>query len=439
TFTLAQNESAHFLLESSDETDFEPAQRPRGEYERRLEETKDYWRTWLQQCRYQGRWRENVHRSALTLKLLTYAPTGAIVAAPTTSLPEGIGGERNWDYRFTWLRDASFTIHSLLLLGFYDEAEAFGTWVRARVNESGEGAIQPMFTIEGGHDLQEITLDHLEGYEKSAPVRVGNGAYNQLQLDVYGELLDALYILFSDRRGAYYEGWKILLHQMEWLGKNWATPDEGIWEVRGGRRSFLHSRLMCWVAFDRMIRMADQQGLPAPIEEWRKIRDTIYQEIMSKGWNENKQSFVQYYGSETVDASALLLSLTRFVDGHDSRMVSTIQAIEKELMNEPHLYRYSIDRAASDGLKGHEGTFSICSFWLVEALARAGRLEEARQNLEEMFTYANHLGLYSEEIGEKGEALGNFPQAFTHLALISACDALDRELNKSSHQLNGSR
>ncbi len=436
SFTLAQNEWAHFLLESTADKEFEPAQRPHGEYESGLADTKAFWRTWLQQCRYQGRWRENVHRSALTLKLLTYAPTGAIVAAPTTSLPEGIGGERNWDYRFTWLRDSAFTLHSLLLLGFYDEAEAFADWLTARFYESGEGAIQPMYTIDGGHELPELELDNLEGYEGSRPVRIGNGAYKQLQLDVYGELFDAIYILFSERRGMYYRGWKILLRALDWLGNNWSTPDEGIWEVRGGRRAFLHSRLMCWVAFDRAIRMAEAQGLPAPLEEWRKTRDTIYDEIMSKGWNEDKQSFVQYYGSDTVDASALLLSLTRFVDGHDPRMVKTIERIKKELMNEPHLYRYSIDRAASDGLKGHEGTFSICTFWLVEALARAGRLEEARQNLEEMFTYANHLGLYSEEIGEKGESLGNFPQAFTHLALISACDALDRELNKFSGNSN---
>jgi GH15 family glucan-1,4-alpha-glucosidase len=432
SFTLAQNERAHFLLESTGVKDYQISNRPSEEFDDGLDETNAYWRTWLQHCKYHGRWQENVYRSALTLKLLTYAPTGAIVAAPTTSLPEGIGGERNWDYRFTWLRDSAFTLHSLLSLGFYDEAEDFANWLTARINESGEGPLQPMYTIEGGHELPEITLDNLEGYKKSSPVRIGNGAYKQLQLDVYGELFDALYILFTDRRGVYQRGWEIIQRQMDWLVKNWQTPDEGIWEVRGGRRAFLHSRLMCWVAFDRIIRVAQTQGLPAPLEEWTKQRDAIYNEIVEKGWNEKKQAYVQYYGADAVDASALLLSLTRFLDGSDPKMVKTIERIEKELMNEPHLYRYSIDQAASDGLKGHEGTFSICTFWLVEALAGAGRLEEARRNLEEMFTYANHLGLYSEEVGETGEALGNFPQAFTHLALISACDALDKALNKTS-------
>ena len=265
-------------------------------------------------------------------------------------------------------------------------------------------------------------------------MRIGNGAYKQLQSDVYGEFFDALYIMFRERRGIYHQGWKILLRKMEWLSKNWQTPDEGIWEVRGGRREFLHSRLMCWVAFDRVIRMAEEQGLPL---HWKsgKISETL---SIMKSWKKDGTKTSRVSSSimvaTLVDASALLLSLTRFIEGHDPRMVKTIERIKKELMNEPHLYRYSIHQAASDGLKGHEGTFSICTFWLVEALARAGRLEEARQNLEEMFTYANHLGLYSEEVGEAGEALGNFPQAFTHLALISACDALDRELNKSSGQ-----
>lgn len=429
-FTLSQDEWAYFLLESTEQKEIELSPHPNEGYHRGLVGDKEYWRAWLRKCNYQGRWREMVHRSALTLKLLTYAPTGAIVAAPTTSLPEGVGGERNWDYRFTWLRDSAFTLNSLLILGYYDEAQAFGDWLLARINESKDGHLQPMFTIEGGHELDEISLDHLEGYRESRPVRIGNGAYKQQQMDVYGEMLDAVYI-FQHKKGVQYRGWAYLMRIMDWLSKNWQQPDEGIWEVRGGQREFLHSRLMCWVAFDRALRIVEEQSLPAPIEEWRNIRDTLYKEIMEKGWNEQKQSFVQYYGSDAVDASSLLISLTRFTVGHDTRMVLTIDRIQKELMSEPNLYRYSIDAAASDGLKGYEGTFSICSFWLVEALTRAGRLEEARQNLEEMFTYANHLGLYSEEVGNGGEALGNFPQAFTHLALISACSALDKALNEA--------
>ncbi len=432
TFTLPQGQSAHFILESTVEQDVEPVSRLRSEYQDSLLETKNYWRAWLSQCRYQGRWREMVHRSALALKLLTYAPTGAIVAAPTASLPEDPGGERNWDYRYTWLPDSAFTLHSLLQLGFHDEAEAFANWLLARINESTDSQLQPMYTIDGGHELTETVLDHLEGYRQSSPVRIGNGAYKQLQLDVYGELLDAVYIAFGEGRGLYYRGWTALLRLLDWLSKNWQTPDEGIWEVRGGQRAFLHSRLMSWVAFDRAIRLAEAQSLPALVEKWKTIRDTIYNEIMERGWNEEKESFVQYYGSDAVDASSLLLSVTRFAEGKDPRMLRTIERIQKELMNEPHLYRYRIGSAASDGLKGYEGTFSICTFWLVEALTKAGRLEEARQNLEEMFTYANHLGLYSEEIGPLGEGLGNFPQAFTHLALISACDVLDRALNESS-------
>ncbi len=432
TFGLQQDQWAYFLLESTGDPASEPPHLSLAEYQQILLDTKDYWRTWLSQCPYQGRWREMVKRSALALKLLTYAPTGAIVAAPTTSLPESMGGERNWDYRYTWLRDSALTIHSLLLLGFHEEAEAFGGWLRARAAELTEdGSLQTMYTIHGGHDMTEITLDHLDGYRHSRPVRIGNGAYTQLQLDITGEFLDGIYVYLS-KRGIHYAGWQYILRLVNWLNKNWQGGDEGIWEVRGGRRAFVHSRVMCWVAFDRAIRMAQEQGLPAPLDEWRATRDTMYQEIMEKGWSEEKQSFVQSYGSDAVDASALLISLTGFTAETDPRIVRTIERIQRELMHEPHVYRYRVDTAADDGLAGVEGTFSICSFWLVEALTRAGKLEEARQNLEQMLTYANHLGLYSEEVGPLGEAFGNFPQAFTHLALISACHALDQALGGTS-------
>jgi len=343
-----------------------------------------------------------------------------------------MGGERNWDYRYTWLRDSSLTIHSLLTLGFHEEAEAFVSWLLARASEMEEdGSLQTMYTIHGGHDMTEITLDHLDGYRHSRPVRIGNGAYTQLQLDITGEFLDGVYV-YMRKRGVYYSGWQYIFRVLNWLEKNWQGGDEGIWEVRGGRRAFVHSRVMCWVAFDRAIRIAQDQSLPAPLDAWRATRDTIYNEIMEQGWNEDKQSFVQYYGSDAVDASALLISLARFTSETDPRVVRTIERIQRELMHEPHVYRYRVDAAADDGLKGVEGTFSICSFWLVEALTRAGKLEEARQNLEQMLTYANHLGLYSEEVGPLGEAYGNFPQAFTHLALISACHALDQALGEAS-------
>jgi GH15 family glucan-1,4-alpha-glucosidase len=429
TFTLQQGQTAYFQLESAKDQDVRPHHHSPRYYEAQFLETKRYWQNWLAQCKYQGRWREMVHRSALALKLLTYAPTGAIVAAPTTSLPEAIGDVRNWDYRYTWLRDAAFTIYGLLTLGFTQAAEAFMGWLEARCHELEEnGSLQPMFTIDGGHDLTEITLDHLEGYRQSGPVRIGNDAYKQQQLDVYGELMDSIYI-FDRHKGISYDLWWQLRRLLNWLSTHWQSTDEGIWEVRGGQQHFLHSRVMSWVAFDRALRIARHRGLPAPRVEWENISSQIYEEVMEQGWNKKVGSFVQHYGSEAADASSLLMVLTRFAGSNDPRTLSTIDRIQKELTSDSHVFRYDPLLAANDGFGGQEGTFSICSFWLVEAMARAGRLEEGRMVLEKMLTYANHVGLYSEEIGPTGEALGNFPQAFTHLSLISACYNMDRALN----------
>lgn len=429
TFILHQGQSAYFQLESARNQDVRPHHHTPRYYEAEFLETKRYWQNWLSHCRYQGRWREMVHRSALVLKLLTYAPTGAIVAAPTTSLPETIGGARNWDYRYTWLRDAAFTLYSFLILGFTQEAEAFMGWLAARCHElQADGSLQPMFTIDGGHDLTEMTLAHLEGYRKSGPVRIGNGAYKQQQHDVYGELLDSIY-LFDRHKNITYDLWWNLRRLLNWLSTHWQDADEGIWEVRGGQQHFLHSRVMSWVAFDRALRIARHRGLPAPRAEWENISALIYEEVMEQGWNAKVGSFVQCHGSEAIDASALLMVLTRFTGPTDPRILSTIERIQKELTSDSHVYRYNPELAADDGFGGQEGTFCICSFWLVEALARAGRLEEARLILEKMLTYANHVGLYAEEIGATGEALGNFPQAFTHLSLISACYNMDRALN----------
>jgi GH15 family glucan-1,4-alpha-glucosidase len=395
--------------------------------------TVEYWRRWLSKCTYTGRWREMVHRSALTLKLLTFEPTGAIVAAPTMGLPEGVGGERNWDYRYTWIRDAAFTLYGLLRIGFTEEAACFMNWLGSRCRRSNpDGSLQLMYGIDGRQDLREVTLDHLDGYRGSRPVRLGNGAYDQLQLDIYGELMDAVYLYNKHGSPISYDLWTHLRGLINWLCDNWQNEDEGIWETRGGRRNFVYSRLMCWVALDRVLRLADKRSFPADREKWLKVRDEIYEEIMEKGWSPEREAFVQSYGDDTLDASNLIMPLVFFLSPSDPRMLKTLDAINRPpknggLVSNSLVYRYDVQKSA-DGLTGEEGTFSLCTFWLVEALTRAGRLEESRLIFEHMLGYANHLGLYAEEIGHHGEALGNFPQAFTHLTLISAAYNLDRAL-----------
>jgi GH15 family glucan-1,4-alpha-glucosidase len=397
---------------------------------RDFDDTVAYWRRWLSRSRYRGRWREMVNRSALALKLLTYEPTGALVAAPTTSLPEQLGGPRNWDYRFTWVRDASLSLDALMRLGFSDEAAAFLGWIRARLAEvrSGDsGPLQIMYGVDGRHELPEEELDHLEGYRGSAPVRIGNGAAPQRQLDIYGELVDSIYI--SQRHGERigYDAWSDLLRALDWLAEHWDEPDEGIWETRAGRENFTYSRTMSWTAFDRAVRMSLERGLPGDLARWTSTRDAIYRQVMERGWDAERGAFVQHYGSKVLDASVLTMPLVGFVAPRDPRWLSTLDAIGDELVSDSLVRRYNVE-AAPDGLRGSEGTFSICSFWYVEALALAGRVDDALYAFEKMLTYANHLGLYSEEIGPTGEALGNFPQAFTHLALIYAATALDRAL-----------
>jgi len=427
--TLPAGESVTFVLERVPE-DYVP--RPYSEAETRdaFDRTIEYWRRWLAKSRYQGRWREVVHRSALTLKLLTYRPTGGIVAAPTTSLPEHLGGGRNWDYRYTWIRDAAFSLYALLRLGFTEEATAFMDWLRERFREprAGEtGPLQIMYGIDGRSELTEEVLDHFEGYRGSAPVRIGNGAAEQLQLDIYGEMIDSVY--FYSRHGSPidHDSWTDLCRVIEWLCENWDQADEGIWEARGERQHYTYSRLMSWVGLDRAVRMSLDRGLPADLGKWQSSRDQIYHQIMDKGFHADRQAFVQHYDTEFLDAAVLLMPLVNFVAPTDRRWLSTLDAMGEELVSDSLVYRYNVE-ASPDGLEGEEGTFSICTFWYVEALARAGRVDEARLAFEKMLTYANHLGLYSEEIGLTGEALGNFPQAFTHLALISAAFYLDREL-----------
>ena len=404
-------------------------------------QTVSFWRDWVSGCTYRGRWREQVHRSALLLKLLTYRPTGAIVAAPTTSLPEDPGGERNWDYRYTWIRDAAFTLYGLLRVGFTAEAAQFMQWLEARCHElKPDGSLQIMYGIDGRHTLTEETLDHLAGYKNSRPVRVGNGAYDQLQLDIYGALLDSVYLYNKYGTPISYDLWTELRRMVDWVCENWKREDEGIWEVRGGRRHFVYSKLMCWVAVDRGLRLANKRSFPADRNRWEKIRDEIYEEIMDRGWNAERGAFVQSYGSEALDAANLMMPLVFFLSPTDPRMLSTLDAILRPpsrggLVEDSLVFRYDPGRT-DDGIKGDEGSFNMCSFWLVEAMTRAGhvdrrRLDAARLMFEQMLGYANHLGLYAEETGPSGEALGNFPQAFTHLALISAAYNLDRALGGS--------
>ncbi len=443
TFTLRQGQSAHFLMKSMSREEDEAFPHPLSDefYQSAFQRTLRYWYEWIAQCTYQGRWREMIHRSALALKLLTYAPTGAVVAAATTSLPEAPGGVRNWDYRFVWLRDAAFTLYSLLNLGFFGEASAFMDWLNDRCHElKAGGTLQPLYGVEGEQILTEYTLDHLEGYCGSRPVRVGNGAYTQKQLDIYGEVMDAIYI-YNRYDAISYDLWSNLQRLLNWLSEHWQERDEGIWEVRGGKQHFVHSRLMSWVAFDRALRIAQNWGWPAPRQSWEQMRTTIYNEIMERGWNHEKRSFVQCYGGEVVDASVLLMLLTRFVGPREPRMLATIQRIRRDLSLGPSIMRYDPQAAADDGLEGSvEGAFSACGFWFVESLARMGPLAgpqvlmEARIRLEKLLSLGNHVGLFAEEISTTGQALGNFPQAFTHLALISACLALDHAIDTAAER-----
>jgi len=395
-----------------------------------FEQTSSFWRNWIAQSNYKGRWREMVNRSALTLKLLFSVEHGSLIAAPTFGLPEHVGGERNWDYRYTWLRDSSFTLYAFIRLGFVEEAAAFTKWIRDRMQENAQqGPLQLMYHIDGRQGIEESTLDSLRGYKDSRPVRIGNAAYTQLQLDIYGEFMDALYLSNKYGDGISRDGWQDIQRILEWLAKNWRRPDEGIWEVRGGRREFLHSRLMSWVAFDRAIRLAAKRSLSGPTEKWRQIRDEIHHDIFENFWSDKLKSFVQYKGAEAVDASVLLMPLMRFISPVDGRWLLTLEAIERNLVEDTLVYRYDNAVAAIDGLRGEEGSFTACSFWYIECLARAHRTTKARLLFDKMLGYANHLGLYSEELGSSGEHLGNFPQAFTHLALISAATLLDRELD----------
>jgi GH15 family glucan-1,4-alpha-glucosidase len=433
-FTLRADEHAAFVLEWAQPGEESPILMP-DYVSSCFKNTSNFWRRWIGRSTYQGRWREMVNRAALTLKLLVSQPYGSLVAAPTFGLPEKVGGERNWDYRYIWVRDASFTLYALIRLGYTEEAGAFMRWIEARCREpEPDGALQVMYSIDGRHTLDEEILSHLEGYQQSAPVRIGNNAYNQLQLDIYGELMDAVYLYDKYGEPLSYDLWSDLTRLLNWVSTHWHLKDEGIWETRGGPHEFLHSRVMCWVALDRGMRLAYKRSFPAPLTRWRRVRDTIYHDIFRHFWDAQRQTFVQYKGAQTLDAATLLMPLMRFISPIDPRWLSTLRAIEEVLVNDSLVYRYKTGDAFRDGLLGQEGTFSMCSFWYVECLSRSGDLDKARFYFEKALGYANHLGLYAEELGLRGEHLGNFPQAFTHIALISAAYDLNRRLSAAGHQ-----
>jgi GH15 family glucan-1,4-alpha-glucosidase len=432
-FTLCEKEKAAFVIEAISSENHRPAMDSLSYYTNEaFYDTVNYWKRWIGKSKYRGRWLEMVNRSALTLKLLTSYQFGSAVAAATFGLPSVIGGERNWDYRYTWIRDAAFTMYAFLRLGLMEEAHAFMHWIEKELNTITRKveSLQLMYGLDGQTNIKEEALTHLEGYRQSYPVRIGNGAFDQLQLDIYGELIDSIYLFNKYGGPITYEFWQKMEPQIEYVCRNWQKPDHGIWEVRDEQREFLQSRIMCWVALDRAIRIADTRSFPSPIDKWRKVRDEIYKDVYTNFWSEKKKAFVQYKGADVLDAAALLMPLIRFISPFEPKWLSTLEAIENELVSDSLVYRYRTDMGATDGLDGEEGTFTMCSFWYVECLARSGKIEKARLYFEKMLGYANHLGLFAEQLGSRGEQLGNFPQAFTHLGLISAAFELDAKLTR---------
>jgi GH15 family glucan-1,4-alpha-glucosidase len=427
-FALGEGETATFILEHVTADRTYPTDL--GDYVTgSFKETMNFWREWVGHSTYTGRWRDTVHRSALTLKLLHSRSTGSIVAAPTFGLPETIGGVRNWDYRYTWIRDASFTLYALTRLGMTAETGDFIGWLIRRFQASQPETLRTLYGLGGETELTETSLEHLEGYRGSRPVRIGNAAADQLQLDIYGELMDALYLYDKFGEVTPYDLWHRIVELVNWVGDNWRQPDEGVWEVRSGRHEFLYSRILCWVAIDRGIRLALRRSFPAPLERWRTARDAIYREVHESFWDPEARTFVGVKGGTWLDAGCLIMPLVRFISATDPRWLSTMRAVEQRLVQDSLVHRYENDGRMADGLDGVEGSFSICSFWYIECLSRSGDLQKARFLFEKLLGYANHVGLYAEEIGPAGEHLGNFPQAFTHLALISAAYDLNRRLS----------
>ena len=424
-FVLAEGESVQLLL--SDASD---RRMNADDAQHCQQETLSFWRDWVHRSNYRGRWREAVERSALALKLLTSRRHGAILAAATFGLPETPGGSRNWDYRYTWVRDASFTVYAFMRLGYVDEANDFMRWVGKRVSECKRGELRIVYRADGERELTEESLPHFAGHGGATPVLIGNDAYGQVQLDIYGELLDAIYLANKYGEAVPHDEWQHITRLVDHVCERWQQPDVGIWEMRGEAQHFLHSRVMCWVAVDRAIRLASKRSLPAPFRQWDETRRAIHEDIWSNFWNEERGHFVQRLGSAALDGAMLMMPLVRFVSATDPRWLATLDAIGASLVRDGMVKRYLPSETPSDTLEGEEGAFAACSFWYVECLARAGRVAEAHLEFEKLLSYANQLGLYAEEFDGRAHHLGNMPQALTHLALISAATFLDRKLDK---------
>jgi GH15 family glucan-1,4-alpha-glucosidase len=431
-FSVGEGERKSFVLT------YHPSHEPPPEpidARHSLAETESYWQEWSSRCTFRGEYREAVLRSLITLKGLTYAPSGGILAALTTSLPEQIGGVRNWDYRFCWLRDATFTLYSFMLAGYTEEAAAWSHWLLRAV--AGDPAqLQIMYGVAGERRLTEEKLPHLAGYENSSPVRIGNAASEQLQLDVFGEVMDAMYLARKMKIDCDPAYWHLERHLVEYVEANWTKPDEGIWEIRGPRRQFTHSKVMAWVAVDRAVRGVEEFGLYGPVDRWRKLRDMIHEDVCTQGYHPGKRAFTQSYGSEQLDAALLMIPLVGFLPATDDRVRSTIEAIEKELMFNGFVSRYHPDKSASvDGLPPGEGTFLPCSFWLVDCLHLIGREEEARAMFQRLLDVRSSLGLIAEEYDTARHRLvGNFPQAFTHVGLVNTARNLSTRVGPAEHR-----
>ena len=423
-FTVAAGDRVPFTLtwfpshdEWPDEIDPEHA----------LRDAEQYWGDWADRCSFEGDWHDDVHRSLLVLKALTYAPTGGIVAAPTTSLPEHLGGVRNWDYRFCWLRDATLTLLAFLHAGYVDEAREWRHWL-LRAAAGSPGDLQVMYGVAGERRLTEYEVPWLTGYESSAPVRIGNEASEQLQLDIYGEVLDALYQARGHGLPAEDDAWRLQRKLLTWVEEHWREPDEGIWEVRGPRQHFTYSKVMCWVAFDRAVRTVEEQGLDGPVDRWRHLRDEIHADVLRNAYDPELASFVQAYGSKELDAAVLRIPLVGFLPATDERVESTIDAVQRTLMRDGLVLRYLTREHGVDGLPPGEGVFLPCSFWLVDCLELLGRHDEAHSLFRRLVALCNDLGLIAEEYDpQAGRLLGNFPQAFTHLALVNSAYSLAQQ------------